>query len=348
MVKVLHIGKYFPPHHGGMETFLRDLMVEQKKQGHETAAIVHTSQQSFRSEEQQLTIHGQTIKVLRVARWFTASFAPISPIFPIHLAKTVKQQQPDVLHLHMPNLSAFWCLLLPACRKIPWVIQWQSDVVPSKHRLSLRLLARLYRIPERLLLQKAAVIIASSHNYLESSPTLANWQAKSHVIPLAISPPPSAATTIASQVESPRPETPPDMAKLRVLTVGRLTYYKGHRVMVEAMAQAPHCHLTIVGDGEEKRSIVQLIERLQLGKRVTLIDKCSDADLEAQFAGADLFCLASVERTESFGLVLLEAMARGVPCVVSQVDGSGMTWITDEGRSGFMVPPATRLRWPHY
>jgi glycosyltransferase involved in cell wall biosynthesis len=53
-----------------------------------------------------------------------------------------------------------------------------------------------------------------------------------------------------------------------------------------------------------------------------------------------VFCLPSVERTEAFGLVLLEAMSQGLPLVTTRVPGSGMNAVNEHGVTGLSVPPA--------
>jgi rhamnosyl/mannosyltransferase len=65
----------------------------------------------------------------------------------------------------------------------------------------------------------------------------------------------------------------------------------------------------------------------------------------------DLLCLPSTNRNEAFGLVLLEAMALGKPALVTRVPGSGMSWVVDNGKTGWHVDPgdpemlAERLAW---
>jgi rhamnosyl/mannosyltransferase len=66
----------------------------------------------------------------------------------------------------------------------------------------------------------------------------------------------------------------------------------------------------------------------------------SDADVAQQMSDCDCLCLPSIERTEAFGMVLLEAMYFGKATVISDVPGSGMGWIVDDGVTGIKVKPA--------
>ena len=78
-ISVLHVGKYFPPHVGGMETYLRDLMVTSTTLGVRTAALVHQSQLGLHSSEEQISAEGAEIRVTRAAIWARLLFTPLSP-----------------------------------------------------------------------------------------------------------------------------------------------------------------------------------------------------------------------------------------------------------------------------
>ena len=335
-MRILHIGKYFPPHSGGMETFLRDLMQEQHAHGLEVAALVHSSNRKFRTRREVFAEEQSKLDITRVACWFTFSFVPVSPSFFWVLKKTLKRFRPDVIHLHMPNASALLALVSTDAKKIPWVIHWQSDVVTSRHKRLLRWLYPLYRLPEQVLLKRAAKIIATSPPYLSSSDPLARHKAKCAVVPLALRELEPAANWNATSDNNAGRSQPP----LRVLTVCRLTYYKGLSYLLEAIAKTPNTTLTLIGDGEELKSIQKQIQRLQLGERITHIRHCSDQALRTHYQSHDIFCLPSIERTEAFGVVLLEAMRMGLPCLVTDVPGSGMRWVVDAPVAGYLVKHA--------
>lgn len=330
-MKILHVGKYFPPHAGGMETYLRDLMAELSRRGLENTALVHQSDISLKTSRAAYRAGEQGLQVVRAAVWARLLFTPISPGFPRQLGKLIREQKPDILHLHMPNVSAFWVLFLPRARRIPWVIQWQSDVLASRHSLGLRLFYRLYRPLERLLLKRCKAVIASSPTYLESSAPLQDFREKCTVVPLGLDPafiPPAPA----------QPATGAGPA-LRVLAIGRFTYYKGFEYLLRAAAEAEGVEVHLVGDGELRRPLQRLAGDLGIADRVTFHGHLSSPALSEQYAACDCVCLPSIERTEAFGLVLLEAMYFGKATVISEVPGSGMGWIVDHGVNGLKVPP---------
>jgi rhamnosyl/mannosyltransferase len=223
-------------------------------------------------------------------------------------------------------------------------VHWHADVVTSNQKRSLSLLYRLYRFPERWVLRRASIIIATSPPYLESSEPLREFHDKCVVAPLGIearvapdseiaAPAEDAALSDITAMSAPLSKT----QSLRVLAVGRLTYYKGFSHLLEALAMAPGVALTLVGNGEEQAQLLKLAADLSLGDRFEYLDNCSDMGLETLYTSHDLLCLPSIERTEAFGVVLLEAMRAGLPCLVTDVPGPGMRWVVDAPLAGILV-----------
>ncbi|HAI70548.1 MAG TPA: glycosyl transferase family 1, partial [Gammaproteobacteria bacterium] len=167
-----------------------------------------------------------------------------------------------------------------------------------------------------------------------SSTALQPWQDKCQVIPLGIAKGRLPEPTFQAQNWATQ-----QWAKqtTRILTVGRLTYYKGHEILIRAMAQVNNAQLLIVGTGERRQRLENLISELNLAHKIKLLGYCSDAELIALLASCDCFCLPSLERTEAFGVVLLEAMRYAKPIIASAIPGSGVPWVVKE--SGRLVPP---------
>ncbi len=126
---------------------------------------------------------------------------------------------------------------------------------------------------------------------------------------------------------------------MRVLAIGRLTYYKGHEVLIRASASLPGVQTLILGGGEYRSRLERLIQTLELGDRVCLTGYRTEAEVAALLASCDLVCLPSLERTEAFGLVLLEAMRYAKPVVVSDIPGSGAPWLVRRAQQGILTPP---------
>jgi len=332
-LKILHIGKYFSPFSGGLENYMRDVMVALGRRGVESAALVHHHSLSLTTSDEVFRANGHKFHVVRTGMWVKLLFTPISPGFPWHFRRLIKSFKPDILHLHLPNPSSFWALFLPSARRIPWVVHWHADVVTSAQNWQLRLFYKLYRPFEQAVLKRARAIIATSLPYRDSSEPLQRWISKCHVIPLGVD-----VERFAGADNSFEEGT--RGASISVLAVGRLTYYKGFRYLIEAAAKSPAIHINIVGHGDQAKQLKALTASLKMQERVSFHGILSDAELAQKMSQADCICLPSTERTEAFGMVLLEAMYFSKATVVSDVPGSGMGWIVDDNVTGLKVMPA--------
>lgn len=335
-MRVLHIGKFYPPFAGGIEHFLADLIEAQQRQVAQTAALVHRHDGGGAEDEPAAGATATAPLVYRAPCYGRLLYAPLSPQFPLWLGRVIRGFQPDILHLHLPNTSAFWALFLPAARRIPWVIHWHADVVASRIDRRLALAYRVYRPLEQRLLAASRAVIATSPAYLDTSAALESWRDKCRVIPLGLNPERIPEPTPLALAEAQRNWGD---APLKVLAVGRMTYYKGHDVLLRAAAAVPELRLIIVGEGEHRPRLEALVRTMGLEDRVALPGFRPKADLYALFATCDLVCLPSLERTEAFGLVLLEAMRFRKPVIASDIPGSGVGWVVRQAGHGRLVRP---------
>lgn len=333
-MRVLHIGKYYPPYAGGMEYFLADLAKAQARVGMDVSVLVHAD---GRGTGDTRPLDGDAVSVYRAPCYGRLMYAPLSPAFPIWLDRVIREQRPDLLHLHLPNTSAFSALAVPAARRLPWVIHWHSDVVSSLIDRRLAAAYRLYRPFEQMLLARSEKIIGTSPAYLESSLALRSWSARCVAIPLGLD---------SDRIAEPTPKALAEAQTIwggsdafRVLTIGRLTYYKGHEVLIRASRELEATQALIVGTGDLGDHLEEVARNLSLGNRVRFAGYQSDAVLGALLRTCDVVCLPSVERTEAFGLVQLEAMRFEKPVIVSDIPGSGTGWVARRAGNALLVEP---------
>ena len=331
-MRILHIGKYYAPVHGGMERFLEDLVGAQRAEGHEVEVLVHEHDAAARTQDPPW--------LMRCPVWMRLFFAPVAPRFPFWLHRALRRFNPQVIHVHMPNVSPYWLLLLRAARRRTWVVHWHSDVEPSRFKLSLRLLYPHYRIFERALLEGADSILVTSRQYLDASNALQPWMHKCHVVPLGVDP---------SRLEDVAPAQAQGLWKcegaLRILAVGRLSYYKGFETLVHAVLGDPTKELVIIGEGEERPGLERLLAKGGHPHHVRLLGAADDDTVRRYMASCDLLALPSRERTEAFGIVLLEAMRYSKPILASNLAGSGVTWVARQGQNAMLVPAEDVLAW---
>ena len=327
-----------------------DAMVALGRRGIEVAALVHRHSSSIRSID-EVFIEGTTnFHVVRVGTFAKLVFTPISPSFPWQMHRLIKSFKPDVLHLHLPNPSVFWALGLPSARRIPWVVHWHSDVISTAQSWRMKFFHGLYRPFESAVLKRAKAIVATSEPYLDSSEPLQPWLEKCHVVPLGVDINRFVDKSKTKSLTIENDGAPDDQAvgkvaktkqgELNVLAIGRLTYYKGFRYLIEAAAKLENICVDLVGHGDQEKELKELTISLNIQDRVSFHGVLSDAELSQQMQKCDCVCLPSIERTEAFGMVLLEAMYFGKATVVGNVAGSGMGWIVEDGITGIKVKPA--------
>ncbi len=333
-MRVLHVGKYFHPYKGGVEIYLRDALVELARMGVDCAALVHQHEAGTSDSDERFETGGTPLRLVRAGVQFNLLFTPLSRSFPGRFERLLDEFGPDIIHLHLPNPSAFWALASRRARRVPWVLQWHADVIASS--LPMKAAYAAYRPFESALLRRAAAVVVSSQPYLEASAPLRPFDKKCRVVPLGID-----AGRYSSVPDPGRGnETTPVRGPFNLLAVGRLTYYKGFQYLLQAVARVPGVKLRLVGGGEEAGALKALAANLRLGDRVAFLGSLGDKALAREFAHCDALCLPSIERTEAFGVVLLEAMRFGKPILASRLHGSGMDWLVDEGINGLKFEPA--------
>ena len=311
--RVLHVGKFYPPHKGGMETHLRDLC-ERLGARYETRVLVANADRRAAEE----TIGG--VRVTRMATPFSLGAAPVCP----GLSRRIRDSGAQVVHLHFPHPTAVLAYLRSGHRG-PLVVTYHSDVVRQK------LLGRAFLPILHRFLARASAVIATSPDYVASSPVLARHRERCRVIPLGVE------TARFGRVGDDEVRGVRERFGERlILGVGRLIYYKGFAHLVRAMREVD-ARLLLVGEGPLREGLEREARDCGVAGRVHFLGEVADA--APYFRAADVFALPSVARSEAFGIVQLEAMACGVPVVNTRLD-SGVPFVSPDGVTGLTVPPA--------
>ncbi|GAB6124845.1 glycosyltransferase [Humidesulfovibrio idahonensis] len=326
-MRILHCGKYYPPRRGGMETFLAELAEEQSATGDDVLVLAHGDPGPPADGS------GSGPRIWRApVRLNLGNYAPVAPGMIALYARALVRFRPDVVHVHAPNTAALWPALLRT--RAPLVLHWHADVdFPPERRPHAPLLAA-WRTLESLLLRRADAVIATSQAYLAASSALAPHHGKCRVIPLGI-----AAPQISGAAEHSALAFLAGASGLRVLAVGRLAHYKGFQTLCQAVLQTADASLCLIGDGEARPKLEALANQSEARNRIFLAGEIPPDVLDACYRRSDVLALPSTSRSEAFGLVLLEAMCRGLPCIATSVMGSGMAEVVCDGVTGLLVRP---------
>jgi len=303
---ILHLYKDYYPVLGGIENHVRMLARLQARRGHQVGVLAC-------SQDGRTTVeHREGVRIVKAGRLLTLASMPISLRQPLLLRREI----PDVVHVHAPyplGAVANW-LIGPTAAAT--VITHHCDIVRQRRLL------KGYAPLLRRVLRSADGIIATNPQYLRTSLWLRPVRERCTIVPLGIDVPP-------------RPPRRSDGETL--LFVGRLRYYKGVDVLLRALPLFPRGRLVIVGDGPMRLKWQRLALELGVGARVLFTGEVTDTALAGHYAAADVFVLPSVNRAEAFGMVLLEAMAAGLPLISTEL-GTGTSWVNLDGRTGRVVP----------
>jgi len=323
-LKVLQIGKYYPPYKGGTESHLSTLAKELKKRVDIRVLASNTGLKTFLEND-------DGIEIIKLASIGSFCSVPLSLNMPFWL----KKLKAEILHFHLPNpLSVISYFLSRPQGKI--VVSYHSDIVKQ------RFLAPLINPFLIRLLKKAEAIIVASDNLVKNSFILERFRDKCKVIPYGIDAnrfsPDKKALETAVEIKK-------RYASPLILFVGRLVYYKGLEYLLKAM-QDIKAKLLIVGDGPLKNKLHRLAKQLNLGDKIIWIGGIGDEELVAYYHACDIFVLPSNIRAESFGIVQLEAFACGKPVVSTNLP-TGVPFVNINHKTGLVVPPrnSQALAW---
>jgi colanic acid/amylovoran biosynthesis glycosyltransferase len=144
-----------------------------------------------------------------------------------------------------------------------------------------------------------------------------------------------------------RPRAPAANGRVRALCVAGLKEYKGHRVLLEALSTSDpalaRIDVDLVGDGPERRSLEERVDALGLADRVKFHGALPEPAVTRLLDRADLFVLPSVIASdgtaEGLPVVLVEALAAGVPAVATRV--TGVPELIRHGQTGLLAEPGS-------
>lgn len=323
-MRVLHLGKYFPPYTGGVETVTYELAHGMTRRG------VVSDVLCFNPGGPRLEERWEGYSVTRAATPLVAASTPLSPDFVRLLASSAPHY--DILHVHCPNPMAALALRLVRPRaKI--VLHWHSDVIRQKR------FNQVYRLLlGNWLAARADAVVGATPAHVDASEYAGAFRGKSHIVPFCLDPTPFEPNNVDQNAMSRLRARFP--GKKTVFALGRLISYKGFDVLLDAAKQLPDDWVVLIGGtGPLEQELQDRIRQLGLCGKAELLGRIPQEEISAHYHFCRVFCLPSVTRAEMYGMVQLEAMASGRPVVSTNIEGSGVPWVNRHGVTGLTVPP---------
>ncbi len=329
-MKIAQISAVFPPYKGGIGQVAYFYALELSSQGE--GVVVFTPDYNGKKETS-----GQ-FAVRYLKPWFAWGKAGFCPQLFWQLSKF------DVVQLHFPafGLAEVVALWKAVGGKGKLFVFYHHDL-RGKGWWG-RFFSWYKKIVMPFVLRQADKIIVSSFDYARHS-DLAGFYAKHQdkfvALPFGVR---EKLMPTDNKPELKQAKGIPQAEKV-ILFVGGLDrnhYFKGVEVLLRAVSKLKQSvdwawRLVVVGDGDLRPAYQQLAAELQINDKVFFVGSQTETDLIKFYQLADVLVLPSIDQSEAFGLVLIEAMACGCPVIASNLPG--VRWVVNESQAGKLVQP---------
>ncbi len=323
-MKLLIVAPYFHPKIGGMEKYVYTMCMRLKSE-HDCDIVVVTSNHERRSYEVDAV---DAIKVYRLPPLFMLSNTPINPLWYVWIKRIIAAEKPDLINAHAPvpfiaDMAAF------AAGRIPFVLTYHAGSM-KRGKAAIDLIVGVYeRYVQPRVFGRARIIAAYATQFV-SLPLLARATDLHHVTP-----------GVDTRLFHPGAA---GAAGATVTFVGRIEKnadWKGINYLLDAMRLVkdvlPSVRVVLVGAGDQVDYYKAYAERLGLAESAVFTGSLRGERLVQRIQESSVVVLPSVANAESFGMVLIEAMACKKPVIGSRI--GGIPFVIDDGVDGLLVPP---------
>lgn len=297
-MRVYHIAPVYPPYKGGMGKVAEQYVSLLKKNGIEAIPLT--------------PIHARPL-----VKYGNGALMP---------SLLWRVRDADILHLHYPFYGgAIFTYFASRIWGIPLIVTYHMKTQGKGLLGSIFGLQRLFIEP--MILRQATSILVSSFDYAKAC-GLSYPQIKE--LPFGIK-----IKTASVQKKTSHPAT--------IIFVGGLDkahYFKGLEILLRALSQVSPTtpwRLLIVGDGSERAKFEELARERKMEKSVVFLGGISDEELASAYQESSLHILPSIDRSEAYGLVTLEAGLHGIPSIATNLPG--VRTLVEQNETGLIVEP---------
>ncbi len=320
--KLLIAIPYFPPYHGGTQVYAYNIAKRLQNNFGWDVRIATSGERGGKVVEDEY----DGLKIYRLPYWFKISNTPINFMWPFMLRRIINKEEFSVINAHGP-VPFMSDMVGMVAGKIPFILTYHTGSMKKKYIMP-NILIWLYENGPLHLLLRRADFIACPSDFVRFG-FLNYYSYKS--------------TTITPGVDmdifQPGPRGDGPRTILFVAGLTRSEQHKGLPILIDAFAmlhkEMPDVQLMIVGEGNMRPEYEESVTKLGLQERVTFTGRLDNQQLVRAYQHSDLFVLPSLAPAESFGMVLVEAMASGKPVIGSKA--GGIPLVIDDEKTGLLV-----------
>lgn len=319
-MKILTVLTYYRPHTSGLTIYAERLAHAFAKRGHEVTVMTTQYDSSLPLDE---TIAG--VKIIRVPVFARISKGVLAPTFGFVATKLVAQN--DVVHLHLPQFDAPGVAFRARLFGKPTVLTYHCDLQLPPGWFN-RVMNTVINFQNNMAGRLANHIVTYTQDYADNSPYLSHYASKlTPILPPVKLPDstPEAVSAFARDYHTQERRPVIGMA-------ARFAAEKGVEVLLDALPiilkQYPNAQVLFAGTyenvmGEQAYSdrLMPRIREVELKGHWKFLGTLSPEQMNAFYSNLDVLTVPSLNSTEAFGLVQIEAMLNGVPCVPSALPG---------------------------
>ena len=319
-MKILTVLTYYRPHTSGLTIYAERLARAFVKRGHQVTVMTTQYDPSLPREEMM-----DGIRVIRVPVAARVSKGVLAPTFGLVATKLVAQH--DAVQLHLPQFDAPGVALRARLMGKPVVLTYHCDLFLTRTWFN-RLVNTVVDFQNHMAGQLASHIVTYTQDYADNSPYLSRY--KSKLTPIL--PPVELPSPLPMGVSAFACEHHIDVRKPVIGMAARFASEKGVEVLLDALPiilkKYPKAQVLFAGTyqdvmGEQAYSarLMPRIREYEIQGHWTFLGNLDPVQMSAFYPNLDVLTVPSLNSTEAFGLVQIEAMMNGVPCVPSALPG---------------------------
>jgi glycosyltransferase involved in cell wall biosynthesis len=319
-MKLLIVLTYYRPHTSGLTIYAERLAKAMVRRGHQVTVLTSQYEKTLPTEETQ-----DGVKIIRVPVLFRLSKGVIMPKFGWMASKLVAEH--DVIQLHLPQFDAAGVALRGRLLKKPTVITYHCDLLMPPGFLSAAANLTI-KVVKNLAAQFTHRIVTYTSDYAEHSHYLRRYFGKLDIIP----PPVELPEVSHKQIQDFNKQHNPQGFHPVIGMAARFATEKGVEVLLDALpsvirrfpevlVQFAGPYQYIVGEEDYYSRLQPRVRNFEESGHWRFLNVLDPQEMACFYPNLDVLVLPSLNSTEAFGLVQIEAMMNNVPCIASDLPG---------------------------